>query len=105
MQLGDQHPFRFLIHDRDTKFSHAFDQVFRIGGIEVIPTPIRPSADARFVREPAHTPEQSGTVSTGLDRCVGVADNGIKGRASPVHHDHSIWRCVAAAPSEAGPRG
>jgi hypothetical protein len=24
MQLGDEHSFRFLIHDRDTKFSHAF---------------------------------------------------------------------------------
>jgi hypothetical protein len=24
MQLGADQPFRFLIHDRDTKFSHAF---------------------------------------------------------------------------------
>jgi putative transposase len=24
MQLGDEQPFRFLVHDRDTKFSHAF---------------------------------------------------------------------------------
>ena len=23
MQFGDEHPFRFVIHDRDTKFSHA----------------------------------------------------------------------------------
>jgi putative transposase len=29
MQLGDEHPFRFLVHDRDTKFSHAFDEIFR----------------------------------------------------------------------------
>ena len=29
MQFGDEQPFQFLIHDRDTKFSHAFDQVFR----------------------------------------------------------------------------
>ena len=29
LQLGNQQPFRFLIHDRDTKFSHAFDEVFR----------------------------------------------------------------------------
>jgi putative transposase len=47
IQLGDEHPFRFLIHDRDTKFSHAFDEVFRTEGIKVIRTPIQaPNANA-----------------------------------------------------------
>jgi hypothetical protein len=33
MQLGEEKAFRFLIHDRDTKFSHAFNEVFRSEGI------------------------------------------------------------------------
>jgi putative transposase len=51
LQLGDQHPFRFLVHDRDTKFSHAFDEIFRTEGIRVICTPIQaPNANAHAER-------------------------------------------------------
>jgi hypothetical protein len=48
MQLGDEQPFRFVVHDRDAKFCHAFDEIFRSEGIRVIRTPIQaPNADAR----------------------------------------------------------
>lgn len=54
MHLGDQQPFRLLIHDRDTKFGGAFDEVFRSDGMKVIRTPVRaPNANAyaeRWVR-------------------------------------------------------
>ena len=38
---------RFLVHDRDTKFSRAFDGIFRSEGIEIVRTPIQaPNANA-----------------------------------------------------------
>jgi hypothetical protein len=47
MQLGYEHGFRFLIHDRDTKFSHAFDEAFRTEEISLSRTPVHtPNANA-----------------------------------------------------------
>ena len=55
MQMGEQQPFRFLVHDRDSKFSHGFDEVFRTEGIRVIRTPVQapnamPTPSAGFAR-------------------------------------------------------
>ena len=47
MQLGDERLVRFLVHDRDAKFTHASDEIFRTEGMRVIRTPIQaPNANA-----------------------------------------------------------
>jgi putative transposase len=44
-------PIRFLIHDRDSKFTAAVDEVFRSEGIHVIRAPVRaPRANAFIER-------------------------------------------------------
>ena len=52
MDLEDRsQPARFIIHDRDTKFSRAFDAVFEGAGMNVIRTPIQaPNANAYVER-------------------------------------------------------
>jgi putative transposase len=52
MQLGEQkRPFRLLVHDRDSKFSRALDEVFRCERVEVIRTPVQaPNANAFALR-------------------------------------------------------
>jgi transposase InsO family protein len=52
MELDDRNqPVRFLIHDRDAKFPHAFDALLSNEGVKVIRTPVRaPNANAHMER-------------------------------------------------------
>ena len=51
--LGDQgRQVRFLLRDRDAKFTHSFDDVFRSEGAEVLRTPVQ--------ARPTRTPTRSG---------------------------------------------
>jgi transposase InsO family protein len=52
MTLDDrEQPVRFLIHDRDAKFSRGWDHVFQSEGITVIRTPVQaPNANAHAER-------------------------------------------------------
>jgi putative transposase len=51
MDLGERGHFKFLIRDRDSKFTCAFDEVFADNGMRIIKTPIR---------SPGRTPSRSG---------------------------------------------
>jgi putative transposase len=54
---------RFLIRDRDSKYSGPFDEVFRAGGIRIVKTPVR-APQANAIAERSSEPSAS-NASTG----------------------------------------
>ena len=86
--LSDQpEPFRFLIRDRDQKFTNSFDEVFRTEGVEIVRTPYRaPQANGvaeRFVR----------TVRTEcLDRLLILNRQDLEGAVATFVHHYNTHR-------------
>jgi putative transposase len=69
---------RFLIHDRDSKLTAAFDEVFRSGGISEIHTPVQaPQANAYAERFVPTSPQRVSRLATDhrpLPSCTRPAD-------------------------------
>jgi putative transposase len=96
----EKRQFRLLIHDRDTKFSRAFDDILRSDGIEVIRTPLQaPNANANAERRVR-------TVrSDGLDRILIFGRRHLERvlrRYAKHYNEHRPHRALQLAPPDGG---
>ena len=92
MTLDDRiHHFKFLIRDRDTKFTSSFDKVLRSVAIRIIRTPIR-------APEAMRSPSASWAPSRRecLDRMLIFGHRHLEHVLAPVIHynDHRPYRSL-----------
>jgi putative transposase len=94
--LGEEQPFRLLIHDRDSKFSGGFDEIFRSERVRVIRTPVRAAERERLCRTlGAHRSRRLSRPAS--DRRPPTS------RACPSRRCAALQRAPAASRAQAGP--
>jgi putative transposase len=91
-------PVRFLIRDRDSKFTRDFDAVFRSEGVEIIRTPIR-SPKANAIASVSSAPPAP-SVSTGSSFSTGATSSECSASSSKHYNGHRPHRALNLMPPD-----